>query len=175
MTTIVPSATNILSCRPLPSASQSAITIIQVVVGSNSAVATFNHQPIHPTPSTSPATKTKMNELSSFLKAKEDCIAGSWQKYLLWLNSIDIGSMSLLVRAVSNPKTFQTIQDGDGNNRLRKCLVDEFKEAALNFQAPKPTARSLTHSCFSNDPLASLIKHSYSKKISNCGGATGYG
>eukprot|EP00984_Skeletonema_dohrnii_P004609 scaffold1634_cov118-Skeletonema_dohrnii-CCMP3373.AAC.7 len=77
-----------------------------------------------------------MNELSSFLEAQEDCIAGSWQKYMQWLNSIDLDSMSLLVLAVSDPKTFQTIQDGDGNSRLRKCLVDEFKEAVLNFQAP---------------------------------------
>ena len=70
------------------------------------------------------------------------------------------------MRAVSHPKTFQTIQDGDGNSRLRKCLVDEFKEAVLNFQAPNPTARSFTHSCFSNDPLASIINHSYSTKRS---------
>jgi len=124
------------------------------LIGSNSVVATFNHQSIHPTPSNysrnspgpGPGNKNKnewielilwgARRLHRRLLAKISPMASSWIGY--WFH-VNIGAGSV------RSKTFQSIQGGDGNNRLRKCFVDRFKEAVPKFQAPKPTARSLAH------------------------------
>eukprot|EP00984_Skeletonema_dohrnii_P026719 scaffold16111_cov152-Skeletonema_dohrnii-CCMP3373.AAC.4 len=72
--------------------------------------------------------------LSSFLKTQEECIDGSMQEYMRWLNSIDINSMARLKLAVSKPKSYQKILRGDGKNKLLIFMIDDFTDAVMNHE-----------------------------------------